>query len=141
VARSRTMALLVTAVIIFSVTGGPTVSAAPAAGAASQARTQSRDAAAGIASVAADTWTITVSGSLPSTDAAATALEIYELDPTQDPSAYNGAVPVARVAAPATTPFRVSFPRFSGTRDRYYSKFLAVTRTGGTTSPLGVPRY
>ena len=122
-ARSRAtllLALLVTTAIGLSLTGSPSVSAAPAAGAVDQIGTTQPGApapAAGIASVSADTWTITVSGSLPSTDPAATALDIYELDPTQSAVDYGNTAPVATIAAPPTAAFRVSFPRFAGPQE------------------------
>lgn len=103
----------------------------------------SAPAAAGIASVAADASSITVTGSLPTTDdPASTAVDIYELDPTQDPSAYLHTSPVATAVAPlATSAFRVTVPRFAGARDRYYSKYLAVARTENDAQTVGVPHY
>jgi hypothetical protein len=58
-------------------------------------------------------------------------------------SAYQQATPVATAAAPraSASAFDVSFARFAGARDRYYSKFLAVARTRDSTQPLGAAHY
>lgn len=135
------LALLVSVVLVgSSVNGGGPTAAAPVA---SPAGAAAAPAAAGITSVAADTSSITVTGSLPSTDdPATTSVAVYELDPTQEAAAYAKARPVATLTPPAlTAAFRVTFARLSGARDRYYSKYLAVARTVSAATVLGVPHY
>ena len=66
----------------------------------------------------------------------AATINIYALDPSQDPTAYSGQSPVAS-AAPGHGTFRVEFARRAGAVDRYYDKFVAVV----DDSVLGAPHY
>lgn len=117
---------------------GPTDAARPAATAAAAATS----AAGGITAVAADARTITVTGTVPAADdPAATPVDVYELDPTDDVAAYQHSVPVASGPADSTGGFRLTLPRYAGARDRYYSKFVAVARTAGVAAPFGAPHY
>lgn len=129
--RARTLAAAVTALLAAAAFTGATNAAAEPA-----------QQAAGITSVAINESAVTVTGTTPAGgDPAATTVDVYELDPTQDAAAYQQSMPVTSTTPDATGAFHASFDRYDGARDRYYSKFLAVARTAAGAQPLGVPHY
>lgn len=99
-------------------------------------------ASGGISSVAADASILTVAGGIPeSDDPSATTVDVYDLDATADPAAYQQSAPVASGTPDEAGDFSVPVPRYDGARDRYYDKFLAVARTADGTQALGAPHY
>ncbi|GGD79787.1 DUF5722 domain-containing protein [Paenibacillus nasutitermitis] len=88
--------------------------------------------------VSVNTTTITVAGITgPSGGGAGSQLQLYELAPYQYEGNIGALTPVISQAAPAGGgSFSITIPRFDGSRDRYYSKFLVTEQVPGVPSSL-----
>jgi hypothetical protein len=69
----------------------------------------------GISHVAVDATSVTISGTVNTPDI---AVDLFALDPSQEPADYSGGTPIASIAADSSGTFSATVPRQTNSGDR-----------------------